>query len=83
VKVGERVPTVRSLGSGNSLLQDFRIIQFIATGVDLLEKLDKQGSDEAGQLYDALNNQSLGAHGSNMDFIKTVRQSGFFHEKLE
>jgi hypothetical protein len=78
---GERAPTVRNLSSGNSLLQDFRIIQFIATGVDLLEKLEPKAEGSAErQLYDALNSNLLGAYGPKMDFMKTVRQSGFFME---
>jgi hypothetical protein len=77
---GEKASTVKSLGSKNSLLQDFRIIQFIATGVELLAKLKNQGSAEATQLYNALNQGPLGAYGSDLDFIKTIQQSGFFME---
>jgi hypothetical protein len=77
-------PSISAPGCANFLLQDFRIIQFIATGVDLLEKLNgqsSQGFSEAIALYNELNNNScLGAYGDGMDFMKTVRQSGFFME---
>ncbi|MDR1232830.1 MAG: hypothetical protein LBJ75_01010 [Puniceicoccales bacterium] len=76
-------PSISAPSCVNFLLQDFRIIQFMATGVALLEKLDKQGSTEARQLYDRLNGGSLGTYGpakGNMEFMKTVRKSGFFME---
>ncbi|MDR1595579.1 MAG: hypothetical protein LBR91_01480 [Puniceicoccales bacterium] len=77
----------KSLNSSNSLIKDFRIIQFLATGVDILEELEAEAqkspeANEAKNLYCALtsNDGPLGTYDNSMELMKTVRKSGFFME---
>lgn len=54
------------IASQNSLLQDFRIIQFIAVGVNLLEELNDRDDKISNELYDklAIDDRPLGNYNS-------------------
>ncbi|MDR2806610.1 MAG: hypothetical protein LBB11_00425 [Puniceicoccales bacterium] len=71
--------------------QEFRVIQFIATGIDLLDQLDglrksqdQALSTQAQTLFNALNQKNILGDTQNLMFMKKLRTSAFFMEfKLE
>ncbi|MDR0740117.1 MAG: hypothetical protein LBF34_00170 [Puniceicoccales bacterium] len=68
--------------SVHPMQQEFRAIQFIATGIDLLEKLNdaRGGNPQAGQLFDELSKVGVLGNTNNLKFMKELRTSAFFME---